>query len=407
VKRWGALAAILAAGCGDPADAVDPAASDAPLDAAASDAPLDAAASDAPLDAAASDAPLDAAASDAPLDAAASDAPLDAVRESTTIEPADTSRDDAPTERDAPEDAFAEDGGADAGEDAGADTEIGFDTTETDATGEADASGEADAPSRPSVVSSDPAEGTTGFYPDELYDRGPGLGIGIRRVLRVEFDRAMDTTATTAALVGGGSTRSLPLTWSSDARTAEALVLPSDEESPALLAGTSYALDLRTLRSVDGALLDPAPQLVDGRLDFRTSDRDETLNHTCQHALYGPFATATATSSAAAAPNTNSVHRFYTVSLPPEGTGFGGYTRFRATGSQTAVYTFFFARPIAFAAYDEALKTDATIVASGPTPPACAGIGHFARVRLVRGNPHALRFGPTTEGSTRFVIEPP
>jgi hypothetical protein len=256
-------------------------------------------------------------------------------------------------------------------------------------------------------VSSDPPEGATGVYPVEIYDRGPGLGSGTRKRLSLTFDAPMDTSVRAVPLRSGSVSTQASATWSADGRTLVVDVLPPDEDSPALQDDTAYALDLRELRDASGTWLDASSYLGDGHLDFRTGESDEMLNHTCQHTLFGPYGSATATEAPTNAPNTNSVHRLYTVTLPPAAAGFAGFTRFRATGSSAAVYTFFFARPIALSGFDEVRNSAATVVGSGPTPPACPGVTHFVKLRIQRGNTHRLFFGPSDTNTTTFVIEPP
>lgn len=118
------------------------------------------------------------------------------------------------------------------------------------------APGEGGAPSdrtAPSVLSSDPDEGQLDAFIDAAD-------------ISVTFDEPMDVTISEVVLRGGAHHRTLTGSWS-----AEGQIVSFSLSSP-LVPFTTYRLDLGVFRDVAGNILDGAPYLGDGWLDFTTAD---------------------------------------------------------------------------------------------------------------------------------------
>jgi len=105
----------------------------------------------------------------------------------------------------------------------------------------------------PQVVSSTPMEGQLDVLLETLAGR-----------VRVSFDEPMDTTVESAPLsVAGGDPTEVDVEWIDD--TTASFVIAGVAQTEA-----GHALDLRGMRDVIGNLLDEAPIVGDGILDFTT-----------------------------------------------------------------------------------------------------------------------------------------
>jgi len=229
------------------------------------------------------------------------------------------------------------------------------------------------------LVDASPRDGETAFYPVEYYDQGSGNGIGERRPLRFTFDVPMDEERATIRLVDPEMT--LKGTFRDGGTTFEAFIMP-DGDRPPLDPERDYELDLSGLRALSG---DPVGT---PRVAFRTAARDETVDHACLHALFGPYDSVLAASvgtTLASAPSMSSVHRQYTLTLP----GAEGDVRVAFTGTGQRAYLLLLDRSASVTVTDG--SGNAITTSAGPSVPACPGIRHRIEMRLSRGTTYRLR----------------
>ncbi|XYH97178.1 Ig-like domain-containing protein [Sorangium sp. So ce1128] len=256
---------------------------------------------------------------------------------------------------------------------------------------------------KPHAAASYPAEGDQRVYPTEIYDSDSI--VSERKRLRVTFSEPMDPGVTQARLINttSGAGRALSGTWAPDALSIELTVLPSDGADHPLDEDAFYALDLRTLRDAAGNALDTShPYLGNGILNFKTIASDAGLNHTCQHTLFGPFESVSATAAPDGAPSTSATHTEFTIDLPSSGGEHAGYTRVSAPGGGTRV--FYFDQLVPFELYDTAAMAALSLTVR-PAPDACPGITHYAEATLAADVWHDARFGPVSSPPLKMVIE--
>lgn len=245
------------------------------------------------------------------------------------------------------------------------------------------------------LTSSVPADGDGAFYPIEVYDQGSDLGVGERATLRFAFDTPMEVSESTVE-VSAGSSVFASGTWSADARTLE-VVLPGSDEAAPLEPETSYQVRLDRLRTAKNAVVTP------DAVRFRTSARDTRVDHACIHTLFGPFATATATalgSALSGAPSVGSVHKQWTVDLPPSAEGQLRVT-FSGTGERS--YVLFTDRDVALALEGEDGSSVSASVAA--TAPACPGIRRVHSMTLVRGKTYRMTLGPSASARPEPTVK--
>jgi hypothetical protein len=267
---------------------------------------------------------------------------------------------------------------------------------------------------RPAVASSNPAEGTQGLYPVELYYDGAASrpGTYFRKVLTVTFTEAMDPAFARVDLVNRTDAsippRSLMGQWSSDGLTLTVLVSAPEEGGPPLDQESSYTLDLSVLRSASvGNRLDATRVLGDGKLDFTTGKRDGHLEHACTHTL---ASTAEALTAAPGRPPfgfpppTDVGHTRYRLTLPGEGS-HEGYTELVSKPATDEDIVLYLGQELAVGAYDDLDGAEVPVELSA-TPPVCAGITHRARFAVTQGSrSYMLHFGPTPSTTFEFVLE--
>jgi len=292
--------------------------------------------------------------------------------------------------------------GTDAGTDAGeppAGTDAGTDA------------GEPQAP-RTTVSSSQPAEGSQGLYPVELYYDGAASrpGVYLRKVLTVTFSGPMEPSLAQVTLTHRTDTsvepRSLTGLWSSDHRTLTVTIPAPEEGGPPLEASSPYALDLTRLKDAAGHPLDGASVLGDGKLDFTTGARESLLEHSCTHALVN---TATALDAAATPfafpPATDTGHTRYRLTLPGSDGSFQGYSDFISAPDVDETVTLFLDRRVPVSVRNDTEGTDVPVELLA-TEPVCAGITHRARFSATAGDMiYQLRYGPTDLATFEFILE--
>ncbi|WP_224246269.1 Ig-like domain-containing protein [Hyalangium gracile] len=232
----------------------------------------------------------------------------------------------------------------------------------------------------PSVISSSPAEGTTGLYPVEVYYRTTGqAGLSERKVFTVEFSEPMDTSVIQATLLNltdsTATPRSVQGTWAADGRKLTLVALQPDEGGPVLEEDSSYALDLKGFRDPSGNPLDAThPGLGDGRLDFKTGANDPLLNHACGHTLVDTVLPVSASATpTGTVPRTDQTHKLYEVTMPQEGSGYSGYTRLRLAPETAYVLFLDHEVSVALSTSTDGAPVDSSIETA---PPACSGITH-------------------------------
>jgi len=283
--------------------------------------------------------------------------------------------------------------------------------TEPGADAGTDAGTEPQAP-RTSVTSAQPAEGSQGLYPVELYYDGAASrpGVYLRKVLSVTFTGPMEPSLAQVTLSNRTDTsiEPRPLTgqWSSDRRTLTVTVPAPEEGGPPLEASSLYALDLTQLKDATGYPLDGTPVLGDGKLDFTTGAREALLEHSCTHALVN---TATALDAAptpfAFPPATDTGHTRYRLTLPASEGSFQGYSELISAPDVDETVTLFLDRRVPLSVRNDTEGMDVPVELL-PTEPACAGITHRARFSATAGDLiYQLRYGPTDFATFEFVLE--
>jgi hypothetical protein len=298
------------------------------------------------------------------------------------------------------------DAGTVAGTDAG-DTQAGTDAG-TDAGMDA---GDPQVP-RTSVTRSQPAEGSQGLYPVEMYYDGAASrpGVYLRKVLTVTFSGPMAPSPAQVTLSNRTDTsvepRSLTGQWSEDHRTLTVTIPAPEEGGPPLEASSSYVVDLTKLKDAAGNPLDGAPVLGDGKLDFTTGARESLLEHACTHALVNtPEALNAAATPFAFPPTTDEGHKRYRLTLPGGDGSFQGYSEFISAPDGDETVTLFLNRRVPLAVRNDTESADVPVELLA-TEPACAGITHRARFGVTAGDMfYQLHYGPTDLATFEFVLE--
>ncbi|WP_224368400.1 Ig-like domain-containing protein [Hyalangium versicolor] len=245
----------------------------------------------------------------------------------------------------------------------------------------------------PAVLSSTPAEGTTGLYPVEVYYRTSGqAGLSERKVLTLQFSEPMDTVLTQAPLLNLTDTSAEPRTvegtWSTDGQQLTLPILQPEEGGPALEENTSYAVDLKGFRDVAGNRLDAVhPVLGDGRLDFTTGPNDLLLNHACGHTLVDTILPVSASATpTGTVPRMDQTHKYYEVTAPMESGAYSGYTRMRLPPETSYILYLDHEVPVSLSTFADNEPVESS---SEAVPPACQGITH--RVRFTTPDSPELR----------------
>jgi hypothetical protein len=265
---------------------------------------------------------------------------------------------------------------------------------------------------RTSVASSQPAEGSQGLYPVEMYYDGAASrpGVYLRKVLTVTFSGPMEPSLAQVTLSNRTDTsvepRSLTGQWSSDHRTLTVTIPAPEEGGPPLEASSTYALDLTRLKDAAGNPLDGAPVLGDGKLDFTTGARESLLEHACTHALVN---TAEALNAAptpfAFPPTTDEGHKRYRLTLPGGDGSYQGYSDFISAPDGDETVTLFLSRQVPVTVRNDTESVDVPVELLA-TEPVCAGITHRARFGATAGDMiYQLHYGPTDLATFEFILE--
>jgi hypothetical protein len=215
-----------------------------------------------------------------------------------------------------------------------------------------------------------------------------------RKRLVVTFSEEMDVTAAALPLSAQADTRDVPLSWSSDGRTATVEVPLVAFDAPGLrpLAyDASYRLDLTGLRSRAGAPLDvAAAPLGDGVLDFRTLPADRLLEHTCGHTDDDVELTSGLSIEASGIPAIGAPHERYLL-LFPEGaaSGYAYMEPVSVVPFETWEYTAFLTEDVRFEV-TERETGQPVVVTDYPVPYVCPGL-RFGRRFLISEKPSTVR----------------
>jgi hypothetical protein len=259
---------------------------------------------------------------------------------------------------------------------------------------------------KPYVETSTPQEGAQDVYPVEVFVTGSNPPTAYRKVFTFRFSEPMDISVRRVVLretSNPAAARNLDGVWSNDALTLTVTITPPSGGTTPLLPEYFYSLDLTGLRDRNGATLDPAhPNLGDGKLDFYTMANSPGLNHACEHALLQNSNPVTATSTAANAPRTDTIHTRYGVVLPSNGTSFSGFVRMEL--ATDLFHTIYMDRNVPLVVTDAATGTPRQVT-QVDVPPACAPILHSATFQSPSNPTANVRFGPSVNSTVRYVLE--
>ncbi|HEX8699556.1 MAG TPA: putative metal-binding motif-containing protein [Myxococcaceae bacterium] len=131
----------------------------------------------------------------------------------------------------------------------------------------------------------------------------------------------------------------------------------------------------------------------------------EMLEHTCEHATLGPFASVTASATdtfTSTSPNINSTHKYYTVTLPGSGTSYTGTVKF-VPGS-TGSWAFFLSQDIPITVKDSSGNTLTAALTDGLSGSTCTltkavvyNLTKSATYRVTLGTASGPTVGVSTE----------
>jgi hypothetical protein len=121
----------------------------------------------------------------------------------------------------------------------------------------------------------------------------------------------------------------------------------------------------------------------------------------CEHLQEGPATAVTAAATSDAAPEIDSDHRRYDVTLTAISGGMGGFVRYAA--SEATDYVFFSSADVPMQFLD-ATGTAVTPEASAKSSTGCSEIKGRHLVPLEVG-PYSIQLGPTTLTSVSIVVE--
>jgi hypothetical protein len=132
---------------------------------------------------------------------------------------------------------------------------------------------------------------------------------------------------------------------------------------------------------------------------------DETLEHACLHALYGPFETVSAQEYPGFVYNdVNAPHTTYTVELPAAGTGFAGAVLYQP--STAGEYGFLFNQALDVAVYDGTGSLVAPVGTAPGDEAICPEIDYVTVYALSGGGTtYTIALGSATEASPVVIAE--
>lgn len=262
--------------------------------------------------------------------------------------------------------------------------------------GDGPASGAGGQASPPRLLSSEPPLGAVDVYPAPLWN---GNGEELRLELR--FSAAMRQRAD-LVLEGDARPRTLRSAWSDDRTLLSLTLLPELGSSRLLEDETEYAVDLDPLRDDAGASLEPDLGLEAGRLRFSTGRYDPLLNHSCGHTFFGPFASVAATPAPQdATADIGITHTQYTIALPDEVGGHGGWVKARfAVEAPHRLYFDAFTPVVVARGAGEPVQLE-----PAATPKACPGITHEITLSPPLGDDLRIFLGPQATPLRRVIVE--
>lgn len=248
----------------------------------------------------------------------------------------------------------------------------------------------------PFLLSASPALDETNVYPAPLW-RGNGEEFAIELRFSLPMDAGKD-------LVVESDDHRHPVSeskWSDDRRQLSLFVRPDFSSSRPLADERQYALDLSSLVSASGALLEPDLGLRERRLVFSTGRYDPLLNHSCGHTFFGPFASvAAAGANDASAPDISATHTQYAVTKNALDEGYGGFlkARFPTHGP----YRLYFDGEPRIALVENDRETALLPKRSAQ---ACPGITHEIDLIPRADDDLYFRLGPDATSRDRVIVE--
>ena len=131
---------------------------------------------------------------------------------------------------------------------------------------------------------------------------------------------------------------------------------------------------------------------------------EETLEHACLHALYGPFASVTAQAYPGFVyTDVNAPHTAYTIGLPAAGSDYQGAVLYQPAASGD--FAFLLSEDTALAVYDGAGQPVAAEGVQSIDPAVCSAMSHVHVFHLEDTETYTVVLGPTGSASVQAVIE--
>ncbi len=140
----------------------------------------------------------------------------------------------------------------------------------------------------------------------------------------------------------------------------------------------------------------------DGTVDILPDPLDEVIEHGCEHAELGPFASITAGQvGGATSPNVNTPHVAYVITLPADGAAFAGQVRYRPV--ESGDYALLVDPDVDVTVLD---GSGAEVeIEEERDASACPALSRLYLVELEAGLEYRLVFGPTPNSEALLLIE--
>jgi hypothetical protein len=131
---------------------------------------------------------------------------------------------------------------------------------------------------------------------------------------------------------------------------------------------------------------------------------EHTIEHSCPHVTYGPFASVSASPYPGAVFSTiNTPHTAYTVNLPSAGVEFGGQVIYQP--STTGAFAFFLSPDVELTLYPGSGPALIPIGEQAVTADECSGLSTAVVYALDENETYTVVYGPTAAGSVLTIAE--
>jgi len=131
---------------------------------------------------------------------------------------------------------------------------------------------------------------------------------------------------------------------------------------------------------------------------------DPVIEHSCGHANFGPFASATAQAYPGFVfTDISATHTNYTVTLPPSGASHGGAVLY--SPGQDGRYAFFTTPGVSLQLVDATGQPQSPVIGAAIPDELCAQIEQVAVFALSSSQTYTVVYGPSASATTQTLVE--